>query len=241
MAKIFHSRLVKKEEAKSLRRTVIFGGLTILFILGIIFLGIPTLVKIAVFFSEIKSSSVPVEQSDILPPAPPKINPLPEATNIGTIPISGFAEAGSTVEVFLNNSSYKKVVASEDGTFLVDSLLLTEGQNEIYTIAQDQAGNRSQPSETIIILFDKAPPTLEISQPQDGANFLGEKQRKIQISGKTEPGVSLTLNDHLQILDKDGNFSQTYALSEGENVFKFVATDLAGNKTEKEIKVTFAP
>lgn len=241
MAKIFHSRLVKKEEAKSLRRTVIFGGLTILFILGIIFLGIPTLVKIAVFFSEIKSSGTPVEQSDILPPAPPKINSLPEATSTNSISLSGFAEAGSTVEVFLNNSSYKKVIASEDGTFLVDNLSLTEGQNEIYTIAQDQAGNLSQPSETILILFDKAPPTLEISQPQDGANFTGEKQRKIQISGKTEPGVNLIINDRLQILDKDGNFSLAFTLSEGENVLKFVATDKAENKTEKEIKVTFAP
>lgn len=239
MAKNFHSRLVKKEEARSLRRTVIFSGLSILFILGLVFWGIPSLVKIAVFFSEIKSSSTPVEQPDILPPAPPKINSLPEATNTSPISLSGFAEPGSTVEIFLNDSSTQKVVASEDGTFLSDSLNLTEGRNEIYTTTSDSSGNTSQPSTEIVIFFDKTSPELAINQPQDRAHFIGEKQRKIQISGKTEPGVSLTINEHLEILDKDGNFFLTYTLSEGENVLKFISTDRAGNKTEKEIKVTF--
>ncbi|MFZ5366416.1 MAG: Ig-like domain-containing protein [Patescibacteria group bacterium] len=232
---------MKKEKARSLRRTVIFSGLTILFVLGLIFWGIPSLIKIAIFFSEIKSSSTPVEQSDILPPAPPKINPLPEATNIGVMSLSGFAEAGSTVEVFLNNSSYQKVITSEDGTFLADNLNLTEGQNEIYATAQDNAGNKSQPSAKMIIVFDKTPPELTIDKPQDKAHFIGEKQRKIQISGKTDPGTILTINEHLEVLDKDGNFSLSFTLSEGENVLKFIATDQAGNKTEKEIKVTFTP
>jgi hypothetical protein len=241
MPKFFRSRLVKKEEARSLRKTLFFSGLSILLILALIFLGIPSLVKIAIFFSEIKGSSTPVEQSDLLPPAPPKITSLPWATNTSPISLSGFAEAGSTVEIFLNETSAAKVTSTQEGTYTIDNLNLAEGKNEIYAVAQDVSGNKSQPSQKITTLFDKTPPELTINEPADKTSFVGEKQRKMKISGKTEPDVDFLVNGHLEVLDKDGNFALSTTLTEGENIFKFEAQDSAGNKTEKEIKVTFSP
>lgn len=195
----------------------------------------------AVFLADIRSKGPTVEQADILPPAPPRINSLPEYVNQETISLSGFAEPKSKIEIFLNNSLFTEITTATEGTFSIDSFRLTLGKNEIYVIATDEAGNKSQPSEKTIIFYDNEPPDLIISEPTDGQVFTGEKQKKIKILGKTEPEATLYINDHLEILDEEGNFSLTYTLSEGENLFKFVASDRAENKTEKEIKVIFAP
>jgi hypothetical protein len=65
------SRLARKEEVRSLRQAFFFGILTIVFLLLLIFLGIPALIKMAIFLGEIRSSSTPVKTEDLLPPAPP--------------------------------------------------------------------------------------------------------------------------------------------------------------------------
>jgi hypothetical protein len=236
-----YSRLAKKEEIRNLRKIFLFGGLTAFLIFGIIFLGIPALTKIAFFFSEIKNSNNQGEKTDILPPAPPKINSLPEATNQNIISISGFSEEGATIEIYINDSLVKKVISSKEGKFLADNVPLEEGKNEIYAVAIDQAGNIGQSSPKTSIIYDKNPPPLEIEKPKDGETFIGEKQRKITISGKTEPEAILTINDHLEVLDQNGNFSLTYSLLNGENTLKFIVYDKAENKTEKEIKVIFSP
>lgn len=235
------SRLVRKEEARSLRRTLLYGSLTLLIIVLLFWGGIPSLVRVATFFTELQTSQTPVEKEDLLPPAPPQINPVPRATKKDLLSLSGLAEPGSTVEIFLNNTSTQTVIATSEGAFTIDRLKLSPGENKIYAVATDQAGNVSQPSSKMTILFDSEPPELEIYSPADGATFSGEKQKKLTISGKTEPGITLTINDRQVILDQEGNFSTIKPLSEGENTFRVVATDLAENQTEKEIKVSFAP
>jgi len=237
----FRSRLARKEEARNLRRALLYGLLTILVVILVLFWGIPSLVRIATFFNQWQSSSTPVGKSDLLPPAPPKINPIPAATKKDLLSISGQAEAGSTVEIFLQNAAIQTVVADNEGRFTIDRLKLSSGENKIHAVATDQAGNISQPSTKMTILFDNQAPELEIFSPQDRATFSGEKQKKVTISGKTEPGITLTINDRLIILNQEGNFSTTRQLSEGENIFKIVASDRADNQTEKEIKVTYTP
>jgi len=237
----FYSRLAKKEEARSVRRTIIYGTLTILFSVGLLFIGIPTLAKISVLLLDIrKSNSVP-DKTDTIPPAPPEFNSLPDATNSSSLSISGYAEPGSTVIVFQNDSQVKTALTSKDGNFLVNDITLSEGKNEFYAVAQDESGNKSQPSEKVVIYLNSKPPELTVDQPQDGSVFNGDKNKKITVSGKTNPDVALTLNDHVIVLNNEGSFSYLYTLNDGENSLKIVATDQAGNKTEKEIKVTFNP
>jgi len=235
------SRLARKEEARRRRRNLVFTILTFLIIIFVFFWGIPTLVKVATFFAEWRGSESPVEIGDDLPPAPPQINLPPRATNKDSIPISGSAEPGATVEIFLNGLSSQKVVTTSEGSFSIEKLKLSLGENKIYAVVIDKAGNISQPSSEISILYDNKPPELEVETPKNGASFFGEKQKKVTVSGKTEPGVTLTINDHLVILNQEGNFSAQINLSEGENTIKIVAKDLAENQTEKEIKVNFSP
>lgn len=236
-----HSRLTRKEEARSLRRAFFYLVLTIGFVTLLAIWGIPSLVRVATFFSQWRGATTPIGKTDILPPAPPTINPIPRATKKDLLSLSGTSEPGSTVEIYLNEVVNGSVVANNEGVFIVDKISLSSGENEIYAVATDQAGNNSSPSRKFNILYDNQPPELEISAPEEGASFSGEAQKRLTISGKTEAGINLTLNGRLVILDQEGNFSTTITLSEGENIVKIVATDLAENQTEKEIRVTFTP
>ena len=239
--KRYQSRLLNKEEARNTRKLFISAALIIAILIALVFGGIPLLVKIAITFSDINNINSPIEQIDKIPPAPPQISTPPEAVKISPLTLNGFSEPGTKVQVFLNESLFKEVVAAEDGTFMADNLNLTEGQNVLYVMAIDKALNQSQSSSKVSVVLDSKEPLLEISQPQNNTHFTGEKQRKIQIMGKTELEVFLTINNSSEILDKDGNFSSSLTLSEGENAITITALDLAGNKTERQIKVTYSP
>lgn len=222
-----------------MRKAVLFGLGTIIFLVVLVFLGIPALIKGAIFFSDLKSSSTPIEQNDIFAPNTPLFNALPEYSKEQSLTISGFAEAGSTVELFLNGSPTGTTVSTNEGTFTFTMVKLPIEKNDVYAQASDLAGNKSQPSQKSTITFDNTAPNLEIFSPQDSVKVVGERKRKITISGQTEENVTLTVNERLVIINQDGSFSFEYNLAEGDNSLKFIAEDLAENKSEKEIKVTF--
>jgi len=240
MTKPRRSRLIRKEEARNLRQALFFGFLTIILGLALVFLGIPALIRMAIFLGNLRSSSLPVESQDILPPAPPRLKPIPEATNSAQITIQGFAEPGSTVEIFLDGFSTKKVVSENDGTFTASDINLSLGKNDFWATATDQAGNTSQKSGQLTIFYDQTPPKLEIKEPASETTFSAE-ENKITIRGKTEEKATVTINDRIVIVDSEGNFEYPFLLSEGENLIQIIATDPAGNETQKEIKVTYTP
>lgn len=233
------SRLRRKEEARSLHQAFLFGILTIILLLLLIFWGIPTLIRMAIFLGNIRGSSLPVETEDTLPPTPPALSPLPSATNSAKVNLRGFAEAGSTVEIFLNNISERKLIAEKNGTFVASEITLNSGRNEIAAEATDNAGNTSQKSGKIVIFYDITPPELTISEPADRSYFSG-MENQIKIVGKTEEDITVTVNDRFVIVGSEGNFEFVFTLSDGENLIRIVATDQAGNKTEKELTVSYS-
>ncbi len=166
---------------------------------------------------------------------------MPETIKTGLTSLSGTAEASSTVEIYFNGKKVTSVVSDSNSKFTTGKLRLEEGKNSIYAVAIDKAGNQSSSSEKYYVWFDEEPPELTISSPEDGAIFYGEQEKSITIQGKTEPGVSLTLNDRLVIIGSEGDFSTTFSLSEGENHIKLIARDKAENEVEKEITVIFFP
>lgn len=233
------SRLTRKEEAKSIRRAIVYGGLTFILALGLIFLGIPLLIKMAIFLGNLRSSSLPVETKDTFPPPPPILKSLPEATNSAQINIQGYAEAGATVKIFLPGEAEKEIVADKEGSFALADMKLTPGKNQIQALAVDEAGNASQKSEKLIIFYDESPPEVEISEPAEGASFFGE-ENQIEIKGKTEEGATVYINEHLVVVDREGNFQYPVMLKGGENSIQILVTDKAGNETTKEIVVNYS-
>jgi hypothetical protein len=230
----YRSRLFKKQEAKSLRLAIIFIILSLSLIFGIIFFGPTALIKLSLFLVDIRSSSQAPPQEDKIPPAPPQLIIPFEATPSATIKLSGFAEPGVKVEIFINGLSKETVVVDNDGNFQLSNLEITSGENEIYAIATDNAGNVSQPSPKITVIFDNTPPKLEITQPEDKATFYGIS-KTIEIKGEAEEDASVSVNDHLATMEAGGKFRYSLTLAPGVNNVKIVATDKAGNQTEKNL------
>ena len=216
-----------------MKRTVVFVFLTLVLIGLIIYKGVPFLIQMAGFFGDLKSSKELVENEDQTPPSPPRLQALPEATNDPYVTLKGFAEAGAIVKIFLNAELEKEVISDNDASFIVDSLFLSSGKNRLQAKAIDRAGNESEDSVMMIIDYDNQAPALEVNQP--------EPAEKVKISGKTEPEATLKINDRLIILDQEGNFTSAINLDEGENRILVSATDQAGNQTEKEIILNYAP
>jgi hypothetical protein len=238
MARIY-SRLKTTEERKNIRTAVVLGILTVALVFGIFVFGLPTVVKFAAFFSDLRKSGEPVEINDSTPPAPPRINELPEATNKSAVEVSGQSEPGATV-ILVFNKKTQDVIADSEGAFRT-TFELDDGKNLLTATAKDAAGNESQQTEEFTIIFDDQEPSLEISSPSDGASFFGSKQRQLVVQGATETDASLSINERFVLVKEDGSFAFATTLSEGENTFNLKSQDKAGNVTEKSFKVSFSP
>ncbi len=234
-----YSRLARTEERQSIRRAILFTFLTIVSIFALIFLGLPVLAKFAGFLTDLKKSGLPIERNDTTPPAPPRLESLPEYTNEFSVEVKGTTEAGASVILFLNDDE-EELVVNKDGEFNF-TFKLDKGENTVSVKARDAAGNESQETDTYKIIFDNEPPELEITSPEDGKEFYGSKERQVAINGKTEESASVTVNDRIVAVDASGNFTFVTTLSEGENGFTIKTEDKAGNSTEASLTLRFTP
>lgn len=226
------------EEKRNMRQATLLGLAAILAIIVVIVLGIPLLIRMAVFLGDIKSSSRPVEKNDLIPPVPPQISLPYSATNSASQTISGSAEPGSSVFLTLNGESVGNVIAAEDGGFSISNIHLTVGDNKLSAVAIDQAGNKSMPANEIDVFYSNKPPKLDISSPTDRQQI---SNNKVEISGSVDEGSRLVINDRFIVIAPNGKFNVVWNLNSGENGLVFVATDQSGNQTRKELIVTATP
>lgn len=203
------------------------------------FWGIPTIARVATFISEIGKSDDPIAKEDHIPPAPPRIEDIPQATNKLSVDLKGNTEASATVIIEFNGNT-EEILAGVGGEFSKNYKLL-KGENSFILKARDQAGNESQPTQMYEISYDDEEPKLDIKSPTDGANFFGSGQRQITVQGSTDSNSNLTINDRFVSVADDGGFSYTTTLSDGTNQFTIKSTDLAGNVSEETLSVSFNP
>jgi len=208
-------------------------------ILAFIFLGLPVLANFAGFLTDIRKSSLPIEKSDTTPPAPPKLASLPEFTNKLSLKLNGTTEPGASVILSLNGQE-EELVADKDGEFSF-TFELNQGENTVTAFARDSAGNESQMTNVYKITFDNEEPSLEVISPDDGSEYFGSKERQVTITGKTEDGASVTINDRIVVVDANGEFILTTTLTEGENIFTVKTEDRAGNSTQTSLTLLFTP
>jgi hypothetical protein len=84
----------------------------------------------------------------------------------------------------------------------------------------------------------KEGPKLSIDSPGDGSEVKGSNP--IEVKGKTDPDVTVSVNDFQAVSGSDGSFSYFLTLKDGGNDIKVIAIDDAGNKTEKTIHVNYS-
>jgi bacillopeptidase F len=130
-----------------------------------------------------------------------------------------------------------KKSVDNNGNFVFD-YQLTPGDSLI-KVRNDNDNKKSDFSPIVTVSYKNAAPNLTIDSPSDGQKFSND-QRDITVSGKTDPGVTVTVNGFWAIIDQNNNYSYNLTLINGDNSIKVDATDQAGNKAEKTIKVNYS-
>lgn len=229
------NRRIENKTKKNLYLSLI-GIVLIFFIL--IKLGIPLLINFSLFIADRKDDSAQSLDSESSFIAPPILNPLPVATNSAKVAISGIANKDQTVRIYANDAIADETEVKNDGTFST-TIDIEKGLNVIKSKAKIK-DKESKFSESVEITYIDTKPTLDVTSPSDGQTF-SKDQNTAPVSGKTSSGVRVTVNDFWAIVNDDNNFSYTLPLKSGENEIKIIATDDAGNTTEKILKVTYSP
>lgn len=232
------SRLSKNLTKKTKKQLFV----TILIIIGIlVFLvkfGIPLFVNFSLYITGNNKISAPVKASEKEFIAPPSFNQTFSATNSATVAISGNSIKNQTILLYNNDQLIDTTDAGDDNSFKFANVTLKEGDNNFKAKVKKES-QESDFSDIWKIIYKKGDVKLTVDNPQDGQSF-SKDQNSVIINGKTDPNNLVTVSDHQAIVDVNGNFSYDFHLQNGDNELKVIATDEAGNKTEKDLKVTYS-
>lgn len=237
---MMQSRLNRANEQRMKQRLVLTVVGTIVLLIVLVKFGLPALINFSLFLSSgsnQSSSNNPSNQSTYL--TPPILNPIPTATNSASFDISGVAGAKQLVKLYINDTYIDSLTSKDDGSFIFKGVALSQGQNVIKAKVKNNTTESDYSSPWTITYINSAP-SLSITQPADGQSFSGSQNASITIAGKTDPDVRVTVNDFWAITDNNGNYSYNLHLQNGSNQIKVIATDTAGNKTEKDISVSYS-
>lgn len=233
------SRILRRQERQS-KKSIIFAILgTIIVVFAIFKVGIPLLAQFSLFLTNLTH---PQETAGNTGPGfvqAPILDPVPIATNSGTIKLTGVAISEREIQIFISGDLVDKVNSDKDGHFEVPNLKIRSGQNTISAKTKD-GDNLSDSSNSLSVAFDDEAPSLEVTNPTDNQSF-SKFDSKIEVRGKTEKEARVTVNDFRAVVDSLGNFSYLLELSGGENNISIKAIDPAGNETEVKRKVTYSP
>jgi hypothetical protein len=107
------------------------------------------------------SNSVTTTTRDVTPPNAPSIFSLPDGTNKPKLSVSGFAELGAKVEVYVNNLSTPagEDFASMDLGYYRIEVELEDGWNNLTARAIDSSGNKGPFADYRLILLDATKPS----------------------------------------------------------------------------------
>lgn len=231
------SRLSKRMEQKT-KKNLALSVLGIVLIVLLVFkFGIPLLVNLSLFLSgSHNKEETRIQNSSFI--APPVLDSFPQATASANIIISGVASKKQTVNLYINDDLTDTAKAGDDGRFSFKETI-RPGENTIKAKAVVNE-KESDFSNAVITAFKNASPSLSVSSPADGQSF-SKDQNIVEIKGTTDIDVKVTVNGFWAITDDSGNFSYSLPIQNGENKIKIISVDIAGNKTEKEIKVNYSP
>ncbi|HSQ77314.1 MAG TPA: Ig-like domain-containing protein [Nitrospirota bacterium] len=97
---------------------------------------------------------------DTTPPASPTLNPLSPVTRVPQVTVTGSAEPGAKVEIFVNSTVQQEAIkADEKGAFSY-KISLAEGNNAVSAVAYDSPGNASAGSAVVNVFLDTKPPRI---------------------------------------------------------------------------------
>ena len=94
------------------------------------------------------------------------------------------------------------------------------------------------PEPTSTAAADTEPPLLEVTIPQEGAEY---ETDVVTFEGVTEPGAKVFAGRWEAEVEESGEWHIVLILSEGRNVARFTARDGAGNEATTSVTVYYVP
>lgn len=232
-----YSRLARKTERMTQQQSALLIVASVVILILFAAYGFPAILNFAGTIGGLRGAKTTTTVDKGVTPATPRFAQDFEATKSAQITLHGVADSKVSVEISRNGQLAGTTIAKEDGTFAIDVSLST-GDNSFTAMAISDTGVKSGSSDSYTIALLTSPPKLEISSPKDGDSF---KDSQVTISGKSDPGVAVSVNDHLAVVSGDGSFSYLMVLAGGDNKVKIVSTDKAGNQATKEITIKYSP
>jgi len=165
------------------------------------------------------SETITIAIIDTTPPGQPTVNSVTSPTNLETQIITGTKSDDTAAILVTSSQATISPLSYPTSTNWSCTVTLQEGNNDFAVIAEDEAGNQSQPVAFAITL-DIIPPEVIITSPEDNA-------------------VVTTSEITLEGTVDEIPFSETRTLQEGENIVTKQATDAAGNTSEASVKVFY--
>lgn len=169
-------------------------------------------------------------------PKPDLKNP-PTSTKEATVTIQGTATNKVGVAIFDTAGNALMIVTSnEKGDFTFTGVPVGEGKTEFAIRALASSWRVSFPRK-LVIEKDTTAPALSIHDLK-GATVTGSSTI---VSGKAEPGSTVTVNGVKTTVDENGNWTATVALNPGSNTVTVSATDAAGNVYTESQTIQYQP
>lgn len=154
-------------------------------------------------------------------------------TNDNSYTISGNAQPGTQVRVYINSVEQLIIETWQDGSFS-GAVTLTEGENSIHAEAFN-ATTTSSSSNIILVTLDTVPPVIDLTAPASG----GVINAYPLFTGTISEPSTLTVAGQSVVVATDNSFRHgPVSLSEGSNNISVIATDLAGNITTQNVALT---
>ncbi|MBI4040216.1 hypothetical protein HY389_02580 [Candidatus Daviesbacteria bacterium] len=231
-----------RRSGKKAQRNLILSLLLGIFLIYVLFIWVlPNLIGGLSVLTKAKNpiqTQTKVSENSTL--APPVLNIPYEATNTATIRVRGYATPNTKVEIFLDGDLKSTVTSQDNGSFTSDNISLSLGTNNIYGKTIDDKDIESLASKTIQVTYSNTKPKLQVDQPPDGQVVHGG-DKKVTVSGSTDPQDTIYINDNQVIVGDGGKFSSTININDGDNNIIIKAADSIGNTTQITRKVTYQP
>lgn len=224
------SRLLKREEKKMAKQTIlaVLGAITLIALF--IFVILPVFINLINKY--LSTSPFPENESVLL--QAPLVDAPPTATSQKELTLTGYSPAGRDVVLVLNGIKSITVQPDSERKFEM-KFNLAGGTNSVAVFAKD-GENESPTSQEYAVVFDSAPPVVIIDSPADGESFDPQTQ-SITISGQTDEGARVTVNGRIANVRSDGTWRITIGVTTGENTFEIISTDEAGNSAKANLTV----
>ena len=182
--------------------------------------------------SVFNKDSIPTENSiEIM--TNPIITDIDTSTSSASVSFTANAAKNTQVSIFVNDQKQQDFDNKND--LFVKTIELIPGINNIYLVSRNNK-NQIKKSRIYSINYIDTPPLITIEIPQENQIF---SDNYITIKGKTESDTDIKINDRPVTVDSQGNFNSVYSLNEGSNQIIVIATDIAGNQTEKKLTVIY--